>query len=217
MTKETLYKITFSLFCISFIFPLIFITGCAAYSSNINLPVEPVVSSMPQQKQICILVSRFGGTTPADQEVVPQLLRILPEVLRQQSGFSEVRLESEGKGQSNFPTLIIKGVVENASNAAVPTPMMTTINFNHSSEVQFTVYDVSNIEPTKRFDDTLQTTVFTFDITSAEKIFSGVVKTKQKASYGAQANIPKLVSSVLGIASKDLSIQIGNQVYQNCK
>ena len=206
-----------SLLCVTAVMVLFSLPGCAAYSKHIDLPPEPSVSAMPQQYKKCILVSRFGGVTGADQELVPHLLRVLPEVLRKQSGFSEVRLESDGKGQSGLPTVIIKGVVGNASNAAVPTAMMTTINFTHASEVQFSAYDVANVEPTKRFDDTLQTSVYTFDVTSAKKLYSGRVSTRQRADYGAQCDIPKLVSSVLDIAAKDLSIQIGNEAHQACK
>lgn len=213
----TARSVIMSLLCIATAVSVSSLAGCAGYSKHINLPPEPSASSMPQQHKKCVLVSRFGGVTGADQELVPHLLRWLPEVLREQSGFAEVRLESEGKGQSDLPTVIIKGIVGNASNAAVPTAMMTTINFNHASEVQFSVYDVTDLEPTKRFDDTLQTSVYTFDVTSAKKLHSGQATTRQKADYGAQGDIPKLVSSILDFAAKDLSIQIGNQVYQACK
>lgn len=194
-----------------------FLTGCAAWSGKVNLPNQPFIVKHTGKKDVCILVSRFGGTTDPDKELVPQILRVLPEVLRQQEGFSEIRLESEGKGVSTLPCFLIKGVVQKSANAAVPTTMMTTINFRHSSEVQFSVFDVSNVTPTKRFDDTLQTSVFTYDVTSAKKLFSSYAKTNQKASYGAQADIPKFVSDILEIAARDLSNKIGQQVYDNIK
>ena len=202
--------------CFSFI-ALIFVallTSCAGISTHINLPEEPIISQQPQMYKNCILISRFGATTDADKELVPQILRVLPEVLRQQGGFAEVQLESDGKCESTLPSIIIKGVVCNSSNAAVPTPFMTTINFTHSSEIEFSVYDVSEVKPTKRFDENLQTSVYSFDVTSAKKLFSGLAKTRMKADYGAQADIPKLVSSVLKIAATDLSAQIGRQVYE---
>jgi hypothetical protein len=186
-------------------------------SSHINLPGSPAILTQPQVLKKCILVSRFGATTDADKEIAPQLLKVLPEVLKRQRGFAEVGLESEGKCQSEMPVLIVKGVVRNASNAAVPTPFMTTINFTHSSEVEFSVYDVTDVNPTKRFDETMQATVFTFDISTAKKLFSGVARTTKKANYGAQADIPKLVKSILEIAAEDLSVQISNQIYENIK
>ncbi len=190
------------------------LTSCASHSSHINLPEAPIISQQPQMYKKCILVSRFGGTTVADKELVPQILQVLPEVLRQQGGFAEVQLESDGKCESTLPSILIKGVVRNTANAAVPTAFMTTINFTHSSEVEFKVYDVSDVEPTKRFDNDLQTSVYSFDATSVKKLFSGVAKTKKKADYGAQADIPSLVSSILKISAKDLSAQIGKQVYE---
>ena len=60
-------------------------------------------------------------------------------------------------------------------------------------------------------------TVYSFDVTAAKKLFSGVAKTTTKSDYGAQADIPKLVSSTLEIAAKDLSDQIAKQVYEKSK
>ena len=195
----------------------IFLFNCAGMSTHINLPEEPKISKQPQMVRKCVLVSRFGATTAADKEVVPHMLRTLPEVFRQQRGFAKVRLESDGECDPALPSMVVKGIVRNASNAAVPTPFMTTINFNHSSEVEFTVYDVSAVKPTKRFDENLQRTVYSFDVTAAKKLFSGVAKTTMKSDYGAQADIPKLVSSTLEIAAKYLSDQIAKQVYEKSK
>lgn len=193
------------------------VIGCAAYSSHIKLPESPTISTHPQVLKKCILVSRFGAITKPQRELVPHLLQVLPEVLRQQVGFADVRLESEGKGQSEMPTLIIKGVVRNTSNAAVPSPLGITINFRHSSEVEFIVYDVSDVDSIKQFDEDMQTTVLFFDVTAAKKLFSGVARTTLKADYGAQADIPKLVNSVLRIAAERLSVQISNQIYEKLK
>ncbi|MBN1648940.1 MAG: hypothetical protein JW874_12975 [Spirochaetales bacterium] len=199
---------------IIFVISLVFI-GCVSFSSTVNLPIINDIEACGKTLDYHIVISMFGGTTDADKELVPYINKILPETFIKQKGFFDVQAENEMTISDDKPVYLIKGYIRSALNAAVQDALLTTINFSHSSEAVFSVFEVTGNAQLKRYDENMQTNILYYDTTNARKIYNGSVNIILKADYGAQANIPKFISDILTLAAKDLSIKICRWVYSS--